>query len=168
MSSKGVANVVVILLTAFVVAVGLYFVLVRPSAAPTTVALPPSGRPAPKISITYPSAAGALIRECADPAYVKNSADSILQAMVEKVSSEAMANGAIETNNDFTILNYSKGAPFSEARLRIVTLGGISGDQNLRVEDQPIFTVGEKVRLYLVQRDDQFTFVCGEYGVEKL
>ncbi len=46
--------------------------------------------------------------------------------------------------------------------------GGTVGDITQAVEDQPISHEGRKVRLYLKKVNDEFSIICGRFGVEDL
>ena len=52
--------------------------------------------------------------------------------------------------------------------LQIVTPGGTVGDIGQWVEDQPIFHEGNKVRIYIVEMNGQFSIVCAQFGVEEI
>jgi len=133
------------------------------TAAPSEV---PEGTP---VIIRQSGGAGAILAECQDREYLSNIADYIVEGTVTGVESRwNEENTGIFTYSDFTVNTYIKGAPFPTNTVQIVTPGGTVGDITQAVEDQPIFHEGRKVRLYLKKVNDEFSIICGRFGVEDL
>ena len=132
-----------------------------------------SGKPANipsggQIIVKQSGGAGLLVKECADEAYRTEKADYIIEGTVEKVESQwSEGRTGIFTYTDLRIENYVKGTPFAQNELQIVTPGGTVGGITQAVEDQPIFHVGKKVRIYFQEVNGEFSIVCGQFGVEE-
>ena len=132
-----------------------------------------SGKPANipsggQIIVKQSGGAGLLVKECADEAYRTEKADYIIEGTVEKVESQwSEGRTGIFTYTDLRIENYVKGTPFAQNELQIVTPGGTVGGITQAVEDQPIFHVGKKVRIYFQEVNGEFSIVCGPFGVEE-
>ena len=132
-----------------------------------------SGKPANipsggQIIVKQSGGAGLLVKECTDEAYRTEKADYIIEGTVEKVESRwNQEKTGIFTYTDLQIERYVKGAPFAENKLQIVTPGGTVGELSQRVEDQPIFHEGKKVRIYLEEVNGEFFIVCAQFGVEE-
>ena len=123
----------------------------------------PAGGP---IIVKQSGGAAKLIQECMDQSYIAQTADYIIEGMVEKVESRWNdAKTSIFTYSDVAIDTYVKGAPFPVNKLQIVTPGGTVGDITQAVEDQPIFHEGKKVTIYLEQVNGNYVIVCGRFGV---
>ena len=112
-----------------------------------------------------------LIAECANPSYVEETSDYILEGelissetkWVENVGSEGRN---IYTYSEFKINNYIKGEPFEEEMIQIVTMGGCIDGMCQSVEDGPIISTGKK-RLYITTSDGEFSIHgCG--GIKNL
>jgi hypothetical protein len=132
-----------------------------------------SGKPANipsggQIIVKQSGGAGMLIKECTDKSYITQAADYIVEGTVEKVESKwNEERTGIFTYTDLRIENYVKGTPFAQNELQIVTPGGTVGGITQAVEDQPIFHVGKKVRIYFQEVNGEFSIVCGPFGVEE-
>lgn len=121
------------------------------------------------VIIRQSGGAGAILAECQNREYLSNIADYIVEGTVTGMESRwNEENTGIFTYSDFTVNTYIKGAPFPTNTVQIVTPGGTVGDITQAVEDQPIFHEGRRVRLYLEKVNDEFTIVCGRFGVEGL
>jgi hypothetical protein len=138
--------------------IGLFACLNKPTVTP----------PSEQVIVRQSGGAGMLIAECADKAYITQTADYIIEGTVEKVESRWNQEGtAIFTYTDLAIEKYVKGAPFAENKLQIVTPGGTVGEISQWVEDQPIFHEGKKVRIYFEEVSGEFLIVCGQFGAEE-
>ena len=125
--------------------------------------------PEGQLIVKQSGGAGLLIAECADKSYITETADYIIEGIVEKVESKwNEERTSIFTYTDLKIVKYVKGAPFTEDKLQIVTPGGIVGEIGLAVEDQPIFHEGKKVRIYFQETSGEFSIVCAQFGVEEI
>lgn len=121
------------------------------------------------IIIRQSGGAGAILAECQDRDYLSSIADYIAEGTVTGVESRwNEENTGIFTYSDFTATTYIKGAPLSANTFQIVTPGGTVGDITQAVEDQPIFHEGKRVRLYLEKVNDEFSIICGRFGLEDL
>ncbi len=121
------------------------------------------------IIIRQSGGAGALLAECQDRDYLNRTADYIIEGIVTGVESRwNEEKTGIFTYTGFTVSTYVKGTPLPVSVFQIVTPGGTVGDITQVVEDQPIFHVGKKVRLYLKKVNGEFSVVCGRFGVEDL
>ena len=121
------------------------------------------------VIIKQSGGAGAILAECQDRDYLGSIADYIVEGTVTGVESRwNEENTGIFTYSDFAVSSYIKGTPIPINNFRIVTTGGTVGDITQAVEDQPFFHVGRKVRLYLEKVNDEFSIVCGRFGVEDL
>ena len=110
-----------------------------------------------------------MVAECGDRNYITNIADYIIEGTVIKVESKwDESKTSIYTYTDLSIDKYVKGVPLTENKLQIVTPGGTVGDISQWVEDQPIFHEGKKVRLYLQEKNNEFSIVCAQFGVEDI
>ncbi len=131
-----------------------------------------SGCTAPRqgqIIVKQSGGAGMLIAECGDKDYIKDTADYIIEGIVEKVESRwNKEKTSILTYTDLSVQKYIKGAPFAENTLQIVTPGGTVGEITQWVEDQPIFHQGKKVRIYFQEVNGEFSIVCAQFGVEDI
>jgi hypothetical protein len=130
----------------------------------------PSGAPLPggQIIVKQSGGTGMLIKECTDKSYITQTADYIIEGTVDKVESQwSEGRTGIFTYTDLRIENYVKGTPFAQNELQIVTPGGTVGGITQAVEDQPIFHVGKKVRIYFEEVNGEFSIVCGPFGVEE-
>jgi len=111
---------------------------------------------------------GLLTGECQDKQYIISKADHIVEGIVERVESKWNEDrSAIFTHTDLLIERHVKGSPFAENSLQIVTPGGTVGNITQAVEDQPIFHVGKRVRIYFQEIDGEFRIVCACLGVEE-
>ncbi len=125
--------------------------------------------PTGPVVVKQSGGAGLLIAECQDKQYIINTADYIVEGMVERVESNWNEDkSAILTHTNLSIEKYVKGAPFAENELQIVTPGGTVGDITQVVEDQSIFHEGKRVRIYFQEVDGEFHIVCAQFGVEEL
>jgi len=132
-------------------------------------AAPPEVSEGIPVIIRQSGSAGAVITECQDRDYLSSVADYIVEGTVTGVESHwNEENTGIFTYSDFTVTVYIKGTPFPTNTVQIVTPGGTVGDITQAVEDQPIFHEGRRDRLYLKKVNDEFTIVCGRFGVEGL
>lgn len=112
---------------------------------------------------------GLLITECGDKNYVSNTADYIVEGTVESVESKWNdGKTSIFTYTDLAIGKYVKGSSFMTSKIRIITPGGTVEGITQTVEDQPIFHQGKKVRIYFQKVNEEFTIVCGQFGVEEI
>lgn len=110
-----------------------------------------------------------LTTECANKSYITETADYIIEGIVEKVESKwNEENTSIFTYTYLQIEKYVKGTPFAENNLQIVIPGGTVGEISQWVEDQPIFHEGERVRIYFKEVDGEFIIVCAQFGVEEI
>lgn len=100
-----------------------------------------------------------LSGECADKDYLSGQAAYIIEGKVKNVE-----NKAGQYSNDITIEKYIKGGPIAGDELQIVTQGA----PGMRIEDEPVFNEGERVRLYLEKTDAGYSIVCRAAGVETL
>jgi len=100
-----------------------------------------------------------LIGECADKEYLGNQASNIIEGTVKSVKS----NGG-HYDNEILVEKYIKGDTIAGDKVMIQTEGG----PGMWVEDEPIFSVGERVKLYLEKTDSGFSIVCRAAGVETL
>ncbi|OGO19858.1 MAG: hypothetical protein A2144_04615 [Chloroflexi bacterium RBG_16_50_9] len=147
----------------FIPVIASLLVMAGCSAAPPTV---PVENP---VIIRQSGGAGANLAECQDRDYLSSMADYIVEGTVTGVESRwNEENTGIYTYSDFTVTAYIKGTPFPTNTIQIVTPGGTVGDITQGVEDQPIFHEGRRVRLYMEKVNDEFTIVCGRFGVEGL
>ena len=131
----------------------------------------PAATPAPKgqFIVKQSGSAGMLIAECGDRNYISNTADYIIEGIVEKVESK----GNEEKTSIFTyaglqIEKYVKGIQFTENKLQIATPGGTVEEISQWAEDQPIFHEGKKVRIYFQKTNGEFSIVCAQFGVEEI
>lgn len=130
---------------------------------------PGGGPPTGQIIVEQSGGAAALIAQCADRAYITQTADYIVEGTVVKVESQwNEARTSIYTYTYLRIDSYVKGAPFAQNEMQIVTPGGTVGDITQVVEDQPIFHQGKKVRIYLEEVNGQYVILCGPNGVEEM
>jgi hypothetical protein len=121
-----------------------------------------------QIIVRQSGGAGMLIAECADKAYITQTADYIIEGTVEKVESSWNPEGtSIFTYTELSIEKYVKGTPFAQNKLQIVTPGGTVGEISQWVEDQPIFHEGKRVRIYFEEVNGEFVIVCSQFGVEE-
>ena len=126
---------------------------------------PPTG----PVVVKQSGGAGLLIAECRDKQYIINTADYIIEGIVERVESNwNEGKSGIFTTTNLSIEKYVKGAPFAQSELQIVTPGGTVGDITQLVEDQPIFHEGKRVVIYFQKTDGEFHIVCARFGVEEL
>jgi multisubunit Na+/H+ antiporter MnhC subunit len=100
-----------------------------------------------------------LIGECSDKEYLSNQASYIIEGTVKTVE-----NIGDHYYNDITVEKYVKGNSITGDKILIVT----AGRPGMWVEDEPGFSVGERVKLYLVKTDAGFSIVCGAAGVETI
>jgi len=100
-----------------------------------------------------------LIGECADKEYLGNQASNIIEGTVKSVES----NGG-HYDNEIRVEKYIKGDAIAGDKVMIQTVGG----PGMWVEDEPVFTAGERVKLYLEKTDSGFSIVCRAAGVETL
>lgn len=124
--------------------------------------------PEGQVTVKQSGGVGMLRSECADKSYITQAADYIIEGTVEKVESrwnEERTN--ISTYTDLRIEKYVKGTLFAEGKLQIVTPGGTVGGISQWVEDQPIFHVGKRVRIYFEGINGEFFIVCAQFGVEE-
>lgn len=143
-----------------IVGIGLFVYLSKPTITPS-----PEG----KIIIKQSGGAGLLIAECADKSYITETADYIIEGTVEKVESKwNEERTSIFTYADLKIEKYVKGTLVAKDKLQIVTPGGIVGEINQWVEDQPIFHEGKRVRIYSQETNGEFSIVCAQMGVEEI
>lgn len=122
-----------------------------------------------KITVKQFGRSGLLIPECAEKSYITETANYIIEGVVEKVESKwNEERTSIFTYTDLRIEKYVKGTPFTEYKLQIVTPGGTVGGISEWVEDQPIFHEGKKVRIYFEEINGEFLIVCAHMGVEEI
>lgn len=122
-----------------------------------------------QVVVKHSGGAGLLIADCGDKQYIIDTADYIIEGLVERVESNWNADkSGIFTHTDLSIEKYVKGPPFTENKLQIVTPGGTVGDVTQLVEDQAIFHEGKRVRIYFQEIDNEFHIVCSQFGVEDL
>jgi len=100
-----------------------------------------------------------LIMECADREYLGNQASNIIEGAVKSIE-----NKGGHYYNEILVEKYNKGDAIQGDKIMIVTEGG----PGMWVEDEPVFSVGERVKLYLEKTDSGFSIVCGTAGVETL
>ena len=128
------------------------------------------------IIIGQSGGAAMLTAECGNRNYITNTADYIIEGVVENVESRwNEERTSIFTYTNLTIERYVKGTPFETNKLQIVTRGGTVGEITQWVEDQAIFHEGKRVRIYFREvleefREfgEQFLIVCGGGGVEEI
>jgi len=122
-----------------------------------------------QIIVKQSGGAGLLIPECGDKSYITETADYIVEGVVEKVESKSnQEKTSIFTYTDLQIKKYVKGSPFPENSLLIVTPGGTVGEITLWVEDQPIFHQDKEIRIYFQATNGEFSIVCAQFGVEEI
>jgi len=110
-----------------------------------------------------------LVAECADRNYISNTADYIIEGIVEKVESKwNEEHTSIFTYTDLRIDKNVKGSSFAEDKLQIITPGGTVGEISQWVEDQPIFHEGIRVRVYFQEENGEFSIICAQMGVEEI
>jgi len=110
-----------------------------------------------------------LPQECTLETYKTEQASYIIQGSVTKVESKAGENGLISTYSDIKVEKYIKGEPISgKTYLQIVTPGGSANGRTQAVEDQPIFTDGKRVKIYLKDIDGELMILCGVLGVAEV
>lgn len=140
-------------------------------------------QPEGQIIVKQSGGAGMLIIQCADKNYITNTADYIIEGIVEKVEGKCKCREnttQILTYTDLKIEMYIKGTSFETNKLQIITPGGCCiieeegcygavGERTCAsVEDQPIFHEDKRVRIYFQERDGEFSIVCAQMGVEEI
>jgi len=142
------------------------------------------------IIVKFSAGAFATAAECGDKSYMTNTADYIIQGIVEKVRGKCICKEnttQILTYTDMKIEKYIKGTPLKTNKLQIITPGGccvieeedcygnIGEEICAGVEDAPILHEGKRVILYLrkVPKEfrefgEEFSIVCGNLGVEEI
>lgn len=121
------------------------------------------------ILLLISNAAAALIQECGDRNYISNTSSHIVEGTVEKVESKwNEGNTSIYTYTNISIEKYVKGGQFKENTVQIITFGGTVGEVVQWGEDEPVFREGKKVRVYLQEKNGEFSVVCAEFGVEEI
>ena len=159
MNNREISSVLLMVFILAILIVGSFGCLNKPAGVPS---------PGGQVIVKQSGGAGMLIRECSDKSYITQTADYIVEGMVEKVESRwNEERTGIFTYTDLIIENYVKGTPFAENTLQIVTPGGTVGEITQAVEDQPIFHEGKKVRIYFQEVSGEFSIVCGQLGVEE-
>ena len=110
-----------------------------------------------------------LIQECSNKNYLTEKSDYIIEGVVENLESKwNEQKTSIYTYTNIMIQKYLKGTPFEENKLQIITPGGEVEGIGQRVEDQPIFHLGKKVRIYFQNTNGEFSIVCAQAGVEEI
>lgn len=110
-----------------------------------------------------------LIAECGDKNYISDTAEYIIEGIVEKVESKWNENKTqIFTYSNLLIKNYIKGGPFNEDKIQIVTEGGEIDGVGSFITDQPILHIGKEIKIYFKNNEGQFSVVCGFQGIEKI
>ena len=168
-NQKGFALIVIFLLVVALFAGGI-FIWQRSEGAEDDVAGENVTTEKEEIPVVVKQSGGAamLIAECADQSYVAEIADYIIEGIVDKVESKwNEEKTSIFTYADLSIENYLKGIPFATAKLQIITPGGIVGEISQWVEEQPIFSQGKAVRIYLQETNGVFSIVCGGSGISE-
>ena len=121
------------------------------------------------VIIRQSGGAGAILAECQDKNYLSSVADYIIEGTVTGVESRwNEENTGIFTYSDLTVTIYIKGTFLPTNTFQIVTPGGTVGDIAQVIEDQSLFHEGKRVRLYLKKVNDEFSIICGRFGVEGL
>ncbi|MFH0970283.1 MAG: hypothetical protein V1776_02365 [Candidatus Diapherotrites archaeon] len=121
---------------------------------------------------------GVFEPECADAAYLTNTADYILEGTIGKVESKEeninftysdLTGNVIFTYSELTVDQYIKGTPLTGDKIQIKTLGGCIEEKCLSVEDQPVFHSDKKVRIYFQETNGEFSIICpGQGGAEEI
>lgn len=112
--------------------------------------------------------AAQLISECADRDYITDTADYIIEGVVEKA--EAGWNeqkSYINTHVDFSIEKYVKGKSFGD-KLQLQVSGGCVGGICQSSSEDVTFKQGDHLRLYLHKTETEFWIVCAHSGVEQI
>lgn len=121
------------------------------------------------ILLMISNAAAILIQECQDKNYISNTSSHIVEGTVEKVESKwNEGNTSIYTYTNISIEKYVKGVPIPGKKVQIRTYGGVIGEVKQWGEDQPEFRESKKVRVYLQEKNGDFSLVCAEFGVEEI
>ncbi len=108
-----------------------------------------------------------LITECADPSYVEDTSDYIIEGELEQVESKwNTERNFIYTYSDFKIEKYIKGSQLEYNNIQIITEGGCVEGICQGGEHSPIMDTGKK-RLYLTETNGEFRIHgCG--GIKTL
>lgn len=121
------------------------------------------------ILLLISNAAALLTQECGDRNYIINTSSHIVEGTVEKVESKwNEGNTSIYTYTNISIEKYVKGVPIPGNKVQIITYGGVIGEVKQWGEDQPDFREGKKVRVYLQEKNGDFSLVCAEFGVKEI
>jgi len=127
--------------------------------------------PEGQIVIEQFGGAGILSADCLDRDYISDTADYIIEGTVKRVRIWFRLNderGFIFTYTDLPIEKYVTGAPFKEDKLQIVTPVTTIRWLGMWSEHcQPTFHKGRKVRIYLQERNGEFSIVCGPAELRK-
>jgi hypothetical protein len=159
MKNRGITYAVLIVFMLAILFTGLLACLNKPTVAP-----PSDGQ----VIVRQSGGAAMLTAVCADKSYITQTADYIIEGTVEKVESRWNQEGTgIFTHTELAVEKYVKGASFTQTNIQIVTPGGTVGETSQWVEDQPLFHVGKKVRIYFKEVNEEFLIVCGQFGVEE-
>ena len=122
-----------------------------------------------RIIIRQSGGSAMLIQECSNKNYLTEKSDYIIEGVVENLESKwNEQKTSIYTYTNIMIQKYLKGTPFEENKLQIITPGGEVEGIGQRVEDQPIFHLGKKVRIYFQNTNGEFSIVCAQAGVEEI
>ena len=145
-------SVIVLIALLFVVGAGIFMVF----NSDENVLYDDDGENENALVVRYPRAAAALVPECERSDYRTGEAEYIIEGIVEEVGLFGE-----EIRNTISIDDYMKGSSLGKDRIQLITYNG--------VEDQPVFSEGEKIRLYLLRNSEgNLIFVCGEFGAEKI
>lgn len=123
----------------------------------------------PKATVELGSGTGMILAECFNEDYLNEQAARVVEGTITQVS-ETLSDerGNFYKLNTLSITNYVKGAEFEGNLLSIKTAGGCIGDECTQVEDEPTFSQGERVRLFLAEYDGVLRVVCGFAGAKKI
>jgi hypothetical protein len=115
-----------------------------------------------------PSGLAVLDDRCSDSGYVRSSATHIIVGSVERVEGRFAENGVIYSIVTLEVETVLKG-DLEEDTIQLRHLGGTIQFLTMVVEDEPVFTSDERVRVYVTEGPgDAYVFPCGYLGKEKL
>ena len=111
---------------------------------------------------------GLLIEECRDKEFISETADYIVEGIVESTETAwNLEQSHIVTSVNFSVEKYVKGQSLGD-NIQIENFGGCVGIICEGVEDSPTFQQGKNLRVYFAGDQDKLGIVCAQFGVEEI
>ncbi|MFQ5871478.1 MAG: hypothetical protein ACE5IB_04905 [Candidatus Geothermarchaeales archaeon] len=117
---------------------------------------------------SLPHGSAALDERCSDPSYLVGSASHLVVGRVRDIEGRWGDDGFIYTLVTLEVASVLRG-DLEDDEIVVRRLGGAFQSVSMIVEDEPTFTLNERVRLHLIMGEEgQFVVVCGDLGKETL